>query len=507
MSIFNEKEKAKLMPWMNPVDYFNEHGEFMYIFSDDKKYDIIDPTTVRNRETDQVYKLEGKNILNGVDSYTKFQMLTQIKFKNNHRDAQNFIEFRVLKKDIPYVRIGTDYYLITYDKNRYGVNVKSLTTWKYEIITRDYGKDFVKEIPIFTGFGIYPNNVEFKEFLNNRYNLYSEFPHKPIQNEVTQNDFSHIHRLMVHIFGEQLELGYRYLKVLYEHPCQILPILVLASEERQTGKTTFLNLIEMIFGNNYINIRPEDLTGHFNAIYATSNIIGIDETVIEKQTAVEKLKSIATQKVMTVNNKYVSQYTVPFYSKIIICTNRVKDFMRIDTEEIRFWVRKVGTISELITDLEDRMLTEIPYLLKYLIDLQPINFKLSRMVFTAEELQTVALDNIKEESRSGLHKELQILIEDYFLNSTNDDEFEATAIDIKREFFQFDKDKSSGYIFKVLQNELKLPYNGETKRYNHFKSGDSKTGKIFTFKRSHFVNGLSNIDDSSVTNSLDDVPF
>ena len=38
----------------------------------------------------------------------------------------------------------------------------------------------------------------------------------------------------------------------------------------------------------------------------------------EKQTAVEKLKSIATQKVMTVNNKFVSQYTVPFYGKIIL---------------------------------------------------------------------------------------------------------------------------------------------------------------------------------------------
>jgi hypothetical protein len=454
-----------------------------------------------------VYKLEGNHIVNGVASYTKFQMLTQIKFKNNHRDAQNYIEFRVLKKDIPYINVATDYYKILYNKNRYGVKVKNLKTWKYDIILRHHGKDFVKEIPVFSDFGIFPDNVHFKEFKDDRYNLYSEFPHKPIQHEVTQDDFSHIHKLMVHIFGDQLELGYRYLKVLYEHPKQILPILVLTSEERQTGKTTFLNLMEMIFGNNYINIRPEDVTGPFNAIYATSNIIGIDETVIEKQTAVEKLKSIATQKVMTVNNKFVSQYTVPFYGKIIICTNRVKDFMRIDTEEIRFWVRKVGTISELITDLEDRMLNEIPYLLKYLIDLKPINFKLSRMVFTAEEIQTVALDNIKEESRSGLHKELQMLIEDYFLNSTKDEEFQATAMDIKKEFFQFDKDKSSAYIFKVLMNELKLEYSGQSIRYNYFKNGDSKTGRVFKFKRSYFVTEESDNQSDIVTNTYYDVPF
>jgi hypothetical protein len=489
MSIFNEKERAKLAVWMNPVDYFNEYGDFVYIFGDDKKFDIIDSTTARNIETDQVYKLENDKILKGVASYSKFQMLTQVKFNNNHKDAQNYIEHRIMKKDVPYIRVATDYYNVDHYKNRYGVKVKTLKTWKKETIIQDHGKEFMKEIPIFYDFDIFPDNINYKEFRDNRYNLFAEFPHTPSLEDVDINDFPNIHKLMNHIFGDQVELGYKYMKVLYEYPKQILPILVLTSEERQTGKTTFLNLMDMIFSSNYVNIRPEDITGTFNAIYATANIIGIDETVIEKQTAVEKLKSIATQKTMTVNSKFVSQYTVPFYGKIIICTNRDKDFMRIDNAEIRFWIRKVGTINELITNIEELMLSEIPSFLKYLLQLPEIDFTKSRMVFTDTEIGTETLNIIKNESRSGLHKELLMLINDWFVNSTIDSEFRASAIDIKKAFFENDNQKSLNYIHKVLDQELKLELSDKIIRYTHFKSDITKTGKPFVFKRSDFVNG------------------
>lgn len=503
MSIFNEKERAKLAKWMNPVDYFNKFGEFAFIFTDNKKFDIIDDITVKNTQTDDVYKLVGNDIENGIATYTKFEMLTKIKFKDNHKDAQNYIEHRILKNKVPYIRVATDFYNIVHYTNRYGVKVKTLKTWNKDTIIQDHGKEFLKEIPRFLDFGIIPNNINYKEFENQRYNLYAEFPHKPAYDPVSVDDFPNIHKLINHIFGDQVELGYKYMKVVFEHPKQMLPILVLTSEERQTGKTTFLNLIDMIFSSNYVNIRPEDITGSFNAIYANANIIGIDETVIEKQTAVEKLKSIATQKTMTVNSKFVSQYTVPFYGKIIICTNREKDFMRIDNAEIRFWVRKVGTIDELITNIEELMLIEIPSLLRYLLDLPKIDFSKSRMVMTDKEIETASLSIIKSESRSGLHKELEIIINEWFCNSTTDDEFRATATDLKKEFFEYDNQKSFNYIHKVLDQEMKIPLEEKVIRYNHFKSSDSKVGRPFTFKRSDFVN--ENIE--IVNEDIDEVPF
>ena len=40
--------------------------------------------------------------------------------------------------------------------------------------------------------------------------------------------------------------------------------------------------MNMIFGDNYILIHPEDLGKEFNSLYANKNIIAIDETVIER---------------------------------------------------------------------------------------------------------------------------------------------------------------------------------------------------------------------------------
>lgn len=59
--------------------------------------------------------------------------------------------------------------------------------------------------------------------------------------------FRDIEKLMHHIFEEQYELGLDYMQLLYMQPTQKLPILLLVSEERNTGKTTFPNFLKSIF--------------------------------------------------------------------------------------------------------------------------------------------------------------------------------------------------------------------------------------------------------------------
>src|SRR5690606_903370 len=51
-------------------------------------------------------------------------------------------------------------------------------------------------------------------------------------------------------------------------------------------------------------------------------------------------------------------------------TNREKDFMRIDSEEIRFWVRKLDSIpsDKMTEDFYDRLKAEVPKFLRYLVD-------------------------------------------------------------------------------------------------------------------------------------------
>jgi hypothetical protein len=297
--------------------------------------------------------------------------------------------------------------------------------------------------------------------------------------------------LINHIFGDQWQLGLRYMKLLYQYPQQIAPVLALVSTERETGKTTFLNWIQMLFGENSTLINPGDLTSNFNDAYATKNIIMIDETTIDKVHAIEKLKSLATAKTISVSQKFVSHYSVPFFGKVILCTNKESDFMRIDEEEIRFWVRKIKPITgKKNTNIESDLQKEIPKFLKFLLQQAEIDFSKSRMVFTKEEIMTESLELVKEESKSGLRKEIEYLFIDFFDNNNAINFVEVTPKDIKERWFSNNNQISISYIRKVLKEEMKMQ-SLDTKRYKGFPDSNGltsdKVGLPFVFTNPHRV--------------------
>jgi hypothetical protein len=113
------------------------------------------------------------------------------------------------------------------------------------------------------------------------------------------------------------------------------------------------------------------------------------------------------------------------------------------------------------------------------------------MVFTQDEINTTALDSIKEESKSSLRKELEIHIEDFFNNST-ELEFEATVKDIKERWFSHNNQISMAYIRKVIKDEMKLiPL--PMRKYKPFANVESlgTSGTPFLFKKQ---NNSQNID-------------
>lgn len=477
--------------WQNPVDYFNRYADFIEVFTlidrilfegknsdtlvvlnskqvnlagfrsnnlllDEVSFELLDSNMVKcvhGKKTDE------ETIFKAGEDFTKFELITILVFKEDYEAAYNYVKTNYLNEKIPYIRIGTDYYKIIYKTNRYGVKVKELKNWKKDEIKQDYtnAKQILARISKMDDFVIVPDNKNYQEFQESFYNLYNQFPHVSSYKEnASYSDFENIHEMMCHIFGEQVQLGYTYFKVLYEHPKQILPILTLVSAERQTGKTTFLNFLEMLFGGNYVLISPNDLTSSFNELYSTKNIIAIDETTLEKQSSVEKLKSISTQKTTTVNKKFVSQYSIPFFGKVVISTNKEKDFMRIDEEEIRFWVRKVPVINrKKKTNIEDLMCKEIPDFLAYLENLPDVDFSKDRMVFTKDEIKTEYLTDVVKESKPGLQKDIEIFVSDYF-KSSGIESFYATSKQIKERWFEKNSMISPHYISKILRDNMKM---------------------------------------------------
>lgn len=439
--------------------------------------------------------------------YTPFQILCILRFKNNYYSAIQWIISKYFDATIPYLRVGTNYFKKVKKLDRFNIWRVELKSWTKDEIKQDEGPQYNKLIPRFDDFTIYPDNFDYHPVIENCYNLYKEFTHKPIQ-----GDFKWSELLMRHIFGEQYNLGLRYLQALYLYPMRSLPILVLVSRERQTGKTTFLNWLNMIFGDNMVNISPEDLTGSFNHIYATSNVIAVEETLIEKAITVEKLKAIATAKFTTVNQKFVSQYKIPFYGKIILASNNEDKFARIDEEEIRFFVRKVGKPTTSNHAIEDDLNREIPAFLYYLTTLPAIDWSKDRSGFTPEEIVNDSLRNVKKESRSGLYKDLNELIIDSFLNHPQQvDSYMALPSDIKERWFKNNTKIDIQYIRSVLKNEYKMKPADKTVRYFPFgisvNNLETKVGAAFTFYKSDFCK-INEGDEDFVNNCKTDIlPF
>jgi hypothetical protein len=412
--------------------------------------------------------------------YTPFQILVKLRFGGSFNAATNWIQQKYFGEQVPYVRVGTDYYKMIIKYDRYGLKRTELKTWKKEEIKQDYGKDYLQKIPLFDDFTIKPDNFTYQQVVNNCLNLYKPFSHKPREGMMRWSTI-----LMEHIFGDQVHLGYRYMQALFLHPDRMLPILVLVSNERQTGKTTFLNWLNMIFGDNMSNIAPEDLTGSFNHVYATSNIIAVEETLIEKAVTVEKIKALATGKFLTVNQKYVNHYKVPFFGKIILASNNEDKFARIDDEEIRFFIRKVGKPVNYNHNIEEDLLAEIPAFLHKLTTLKPIDWSRDRSGFTPDEISNENLTIVKKESKSGLYKDLNEMIADWFNNNIYD-KLEIAPIDIKNKWFYNNSRIDIQYIMSVIKKEFKIQPSERVVRYNPF-NDMSKTGKPFTFYRENFT--------------------
>jgi len=389
---------------------------------------------------------------------------------------------KVLKPADNYIRVGTDYFKIIERPDRFGIIRSEIAKWNKEEITLDEGKKTLYDIPKFDTFINEPNNNGVERHIYKCYNMYHQFPHKP-----KKGNWLWTFNLLKHIFGNQFKSGMIYMKVLYEYPKQILPILVLVSETRETGKSTFLDWLNMVFGENMVMIEPDVIGGTFNGEYAKANIIGIDETIIDKQIAVEKIKSLATKKYISVNSKFISQYKLPFFGKIILASNNEDRFIRIDDKEIRFWVRKIGVPKESNHNILNDMIAEIPAFLYYLTTMKEIDFTQSRMVLTEKQISNEYLLKVKEQSKSSLYHELTELFTDFF-NQAPINHIEVIPSDIKNKWFSHNNNIPSNYIRKVLRDEFTFKQNNY-KRYAPFGEGDTKPGTPFIIEKERFCEG------------------
>ena len=300
-----------------------------------------------------------------------------------------------------YIRIGTQLYKVVRRPLISGDFIEEKVQWSYETLRQDYGKNNLPEIEKYDGFCSIPDHVNYQRVHGTYLNLYESIPHRPEPGE-----FPHIRAFLAHIFGPQIELGYDYLQLLLTRPTQMLPILLLVSGERNTGKTTFLRLLKMIFGKNATFNTNEDFRSQFNLDWANKLLVMVDELLLNKIEDTEKIKNLSTAGDYKVEAKGKDRREIEFFAKFVLCSNNEKNPIIIPQEEIRFWVLKINPISRDDIRLKDKMRAEIPAFLYFLLHRKLSTEQQSRMWFAPALLETPALLKIKKYNTNKVETEI-----------------------------------------------------------------------------------------------------
>lgn len=370
-----------------------------------------------------------------------------------------------------YIRVGIKYLKVVYKPNSKGIEERVLIPWNKETLKQDYVekgyKHFLDEIPKYSDFANVPehNPEKFQLEYKNKagdifFNLYY-----PITHQIIKGEWPTIETYLRHVFIERYTFGLDYLYLSYTRPTQRLPIICLVSKEHNTGKSTLLWLLREIFMQNATVIGNQELHDNFNDDYVSKKFICIDEGVIEKTVVLERLKSWNTSDKIKMNTKNVSRTEIDFFANIVLTSNREDNFIHIDDGADRFFVQKVQPLQKRDPEMLEKMIAEIPAFLYYLNhEHEIVHTRKERFWFASEDYSTQALQNVQIQSKSGLQKSIEIVMEEEFMrhNELAPTHKILTLYLTELEVFtllthRYKSNIKIDYLRKVLKDEMRLP--------------------------------------------------
>ncbi|MBQ9666176.1 MAG: helicase [Bacteroidaceae bacterium] len=311
-----------------------------------------------------------------------------------------------------FLRIGTKIYKRVKRPDGHGEFVDDRIEWSAEAIRQDYGNDEARriidtmhkydgEIPV-------PGHINYKPIIGKWVNLYKPLKYQP-QKGV---DFPHIKGLVKHIFGEQYELGMDYLQLLYLQPVQKLPVLLLVSRETATGKSTFVNFLREIYGDNAIDLTNNNLRSQFNSDWTRCLLIMIEETLMNRREDSEMIKNLVTAYNYQSEAKGKDRVGVQLFAKLVMCSNNEECPVIIDPEDTRFWVRKIEKPKVRDPKLMEKLKYEIPAFLHFIMRRKLSTQMEDRLWFRRSLIETDAWRRIVNGNRYKLEKQALELFED-----------------------------------------------------------------------------------------------
>lgn len=345
-----------------------------------------------------------------------------------------------------------------------------------ETIVDKYGRDFIKTIHSYDAAVIVPSHLAFQQIVGNCWNLYERLEASPREGEHKTWD-----KMMKHIFGEMVELGWDYLALMYREPTQVLPVLALVSKENQTGKTTFGMALSFLFGRNVGFFSQSDLSSQFNVWI--KHLVAVFEEISDTKSTLNKIKDVSTAQMATLNEKYQPQVSFQPFVKIVIFSNNDRDFIKANEHDIRYWILRLHPFSreDFDPDFNKKLYQEVPAVMHTLVSRKLSTECKSRMWFDPSLLKTEALEEVIEHSQSEAAKEIRIWSEEVLEKMSG---FGANITDV---YEALNHRYSRNEIKRALKEELKLP----TKRTS-YKSPDGlpHNGQAYFFGSGEEIDDL-----------------
>mgnify|MGYP001481511504 CR=1 FL=1 len=383
------------------------------------------------------------------------------------------------KESEKYIRVGTTLYRMVLRPLLSGYLIEERRQWNYETLRQDHSKDFISNIEKFDGFCSVPSHIDYQRNIGKFLNQY-----EPIHYQAIEGERPTILEFLKHIFGEQYEMGLDYIQLLYLKPLMRLPILLLVSRERNTGKTTFLNFLKAIFAKNMTFNTNEDFRSQFNADWANKLIVAVDEVLLDRREDSERIKNLSTAISYKSEAKGKDRNEVEFFGKFVLCSNNENCPILIDQGETRYWVRKVNPLKKENNQILHTLKSEIPHFLNYL-RIRTLSTKSeSRMWFRHDLLVTDALKRIIQFNRGKIETEILNIISE-IMQAKSLDEFVFTMRDMVAMLCYSATKVEASQVRRIIQNKWGLTLDKPTYYRAYSFGGDDeihermKTARVF----------------------------
>jgi hypothetical protein len=416
----------------------------------------------------------------------------------NHKEEQEDQEKRqnLRKIALQFIRVRDDYYKIVHRPDKSGKLYKDLLKLSKTTITDDYTKGILKYIPKYDDFTLVASHIDYQQVINGFYNQYHEITHKP-----TQGDCENIFHILTHIFGEShTDFILDYLQILYTNPNQCLPIILIESEEKNTGKTTFSNLLYWIFQFNAMKLGNSDLHSDFSGFWLQRLLLIVDETSLEKQGIMQMLKRLSTETGKVISNeKNKAQREVDFIGKFVMLSNDAGKALPIERGDPRWAVFKAPTFAEKgykdDPNISEKIRQEIPAFLHFLMNRTLVHPLKSRMYFDPEVYRTSQLMLYYENSISLVAQAIKQLVKDTFAMFPDETELRFSISNILDELKGNIRFLERKKVRQALEKELNLK-ESKKNEYTYLSLANAERGNTANFKQNNVTYHFNKYFDS-----------